>query len=446
MDVARLAETAKFVARTYRTSHRMKTRVITPREAGRLIAEDVARTSPLYVKLAQFVSSRKDIVDADFAEALSVVQDSVESHDPPPEVPGFVIERRLASASIADVYLAHAVGKKSKVVVKRRRPGVNEQIRRDLPLLTSTMRVCTALNLPAARNILDVVREASPVLLDELDFRVEAANQRKFRKAFREVPWLVIPRIISSSEDMLVCSYEQAKKVSKVHVPNADLARRLATLYGLMLRAGIMHVDMHAGNFGIRPSGKIVLYDFGAVLHFDATIATQATSLMKAIVLKNAADVVSSLEKIGVIVVSPGQRVAIRRLVRRMFDTDMHKELEKSSAFVDSGRGVVRFSTSFVYMARTLALVQGTCRSLDPDFKFQEGDFVDDSDTDISITGFVGGMARDVAAMPSAVQTLQNDVEELQERIVNELDGGKDAVSRAAFISAVVAIVVFLLR
>ncbi|HKX57723.1 MAG TPA: AarF/UbiB family protein, partial [Xanthomonadales bacterium] len=120
-------------------------------ERLRLALQDMG---PVYVKFGQIVSTRRDLVPADIADELALLQDQV------PPFPGeeavAIIEKALqkpvaelfrdfdpvplASASIAQVHAA-TLPDGREMVVKVVRPGIRRQLRRDIDLLMSIARL-----------------------------------------------------------------------------------------------------------------------------------------------------------------------------------------------------------------------------------------------------------------------------------------------------------------
>ena len=445
-SAGRAVDTARFVFRTYRTLDTMKRGRVSPREAGAQLASEATRMGPLYTKLAQFISARRDALDADFIDALSVVQDRVSpspessSSAPPspPSLPGYVVEAEpIASASIADVYRGRRCSDGASIVVKRRRPGVKEQVVTDLPLLTTIMAVASFLRLPGAQNMYELVRESQPMVLTELDFRNEAGASRKFRQAFSAVPWLKIPRVLWASEEVLVMECVPSRKLADVRGPNPRLARRLMDMYMLMLEARLVHADPHPGNIGILEGGHIVLYDFGAVLEIDSNVGASMARMLQASMTKNPEGLMTSLEEIGVIQVRPGRRTSVRRVLRRALSGNVHEELGRAPEFVDPKDRVVTFGATFIYLARTLALIDAACRTLDPEFQYEYARWVDSSNAWLDTV-------RDVTAIPSTVLTMQSDMEEFQIRIMMELEESKRAATLLMAIAIPLAAYFFL--
>ena len=441
--VRRAMETAGFIARTYRTLHLQKTGRLTPGQAGRELARDATAMGPLYTKLAQFISARRESLDPDFAEALSAVQDSapVTVASDPPVVRGVEVEPvPIASASIADVYRGVVTKTGRAVVVKRRRKGVKTAVLLDLPLLSGAMRLAGACGVPGATNMYELIDQSRDMVTGELDFRTEAAASEEFRRHFADVPWLVVPRVLRASEDTLVAEYVPSRKAALVVAPNPALARRLMDLYMLMLGGGLVHADPHPGNLGFLADGSIVLYDFGAMLRVPAGIQQSVARVVTAGVTKNADGLLDALETMGVLTVEgTGTRRGVRRILRRVLNGDVHAELQNAPEFTssDSAKRVVTFGTTFIYLTRTLTLIDGTCRALDPDFDYDFSRWLEAPDAMAGISTMVS-IARDAAAIPATLQTMHADLEEFQLRVVDELDGFKrvSSVGSAVLVAA----------
>ena len=449
----RLGDTARFVFRAYRIMHRVKTRQLSAGGAGRELAEESCRMGPLYMKMAQFVSARRDVLDAEFAEALAAVQDSatVDLPSAVPWLPGYEVvgSAPLASASIADVFLATRASDGARVAIKCRRPGVKDAVETDLPLLKAVMRAAAAAGVPAARNLYELIHESQDMVLMELDFRREAEAARQFADRFRDVPWLRVPRVLHAAEDVMVSEYVPSRRLTRVAVPNAPLARRVMDLYMLMLTNGLVHADPHPGNIGFLPAGRLVLYDFGAMLHIDPDVGGALKRVLQAGITKDADGVIDALEDLGVLRMRPGQKPGMRRVVRRLLASGagVHAELQNVPEFTDSDgrRRVVTFEKTFIYLVRTLSLVEGTCRHLDPGFAYDYARWIPaPAPVEVAVS-----VARDLSALPSTLQSMQSDLEDFQARVTGELDdlyAATTRVGRAAGLVALVAAVAALLR
>ena len=428
--IKRTVETVRFVTRTYHTLHHLKVGKVSPRQAGADLARDVVSMGPLYTKLAQFISARKDALDPEFIEALSVVQDNAESSvvHQPPEVDGYeVFQVPIASASIADVYKGECRRTGRVVAIKRRRAGTKEAIETDLPLLMGVMTVASVMGVPGAKNMFELIDQSRSMVLRELDFRIEAKASRDFAAKMSDVAWLKIPEVLFSTEDVMVSHFEPSRKVSEVRGPNPPLARRLMDLYMMMLGAGVVHADPHPGNLGFLSDGSVVLYDFGAMLEVDSGLQHHVARMITAGISKNADDLLGSMESVGVLAVkNDSERGKVRRVLRRVLSSrNVHVELQNIPEFSSNAeQRLVTFGTTFIYLVRTLTLIDSSCRSLDPDFAYDFAQWVDPPDVMASLSD----MARDVASLPSTINAMHSDLEEFQSRVLDDMTTFKRAM------------------
>jgi predicted unusual protein kinase regulating ubiquinone biosynthesis (AarF/ABC1/UbiB family) len=170
----------------------------------------------------------------------------------------------VASASIGQVH--RAVWSDGRdVAVKVQYPGADEALRADLRTLSRFAGVFATL-MPGAdvRALLDELTE------EELDYRIEADNQRAFAKAFADDDKFVIPRVVASAPKVVVTEWLSATPLSVIIAGGTREQRNRA---GALLaefhfcspaRAGLLHSDPHPGNFMLLDDGRLGIIDFGA--------------------------------------------------------------------------------------------------------------------------------------------------------------------------------------
>ncbi|MGB8694420.1 MAG: ubiquinone biosynthesis regulatory protein kinase UbiB [Steroidobacteraceae bacterium] len=262
-------------------------------ERLRLALEELG---PIFVKFGQALSTRRDLLPADIAAELARLQDQV------PPFPGSEarasLERSyaqplsalftafdedpLAAASIAQVHVATRLDGR-EVVVKVLRPGMREQIGRDLAVMRSLAELAERW-WPEARRLkpIAVVREYRQTILDELDLMREAANASQLKRNFAGTTLLYVPEVhwdLCRSDVMVM---ERIRGV-----PIGDLAtlrargtdfRRLAEngveiFFTQVFRHNFFHADMHPGNIFVLLDDPLqpryAAVDFGIVGTLD---------------------------------------------------------------------------------------------------------------------------------------------------------------------------------
>ncbi|TWH08954.1 MULTISPECIES: ubiquinone biosynthesis regulatory protein kinase UbiB [Pseudoxanthomonas] len=249
---------------------------------------------PIFVKFGQILSTRRDLLPADIAAELSLLQDQVAPFDGQAaraiveQALGRPVEaafagfdtRPLASASIAQVHAARLHDGR-EVVVKVLRPGIERQIDADLALLRSLAALVDRAH-PRADRIRPqaVVAEIESTLAAELDLQREGANASVMRRFWKDSPDLYVPEVIWSH------SAQRALTMERVHgIPSDDIAaldaagidrkvlaaKGVRVFYTQVFRDNFFHADAHSGNIWVdadparRHDPRFIALDFGIV-------------------------------------------------------------------------------------------------------------------------------------------------------------------------------------
>jgi len=254
-------------------------------ERIRMVCEELG---PTFVKLAQVLSNRPDMLPAPLIEEFEKLQDNVppfafskvkeiverETGKKLEDVFEVFNEKPLASASIGQVHKARMKDGK-EVVVKIQRPEVREQVESDLAILVDAVnRADRYLQKQGITNAPDLVRSFERSMHKELDYRNEARNLDRFRTLYKDYKNFYIPRAFRecSSENVLIMEFVSGCKISDVAQMRAwGLDPRKVAENGMdiyltqIFEFGIFHADPHPGNVLVRKDGVICLLDFGMV-------------------------------------------------------------------------------------------------------------------------------------------------------------------------------------
>jgi predicted unusual protein kinase regulating ubiquinone biosynthesis (AarF/ABC1/UbiB family) len=216
----------------------------------------------------------------------------------------------IASASIGQVHKA-VWSDGREVAVKIQYPGADEALRADLKTMQRMVSVFKQL-APGA-DVQGVVDELIERTEMELDYRLEADNQRAFAKAYEDDPKFVIPRIVASAPKVLVAEWIDGIPMAQIirdgSVEERDLmGTRLAELtYDAPRRLEMMHGDAHPGNFMLMTGGRMGVIDFGAVAPLPGGLPVELGHMMRFALVGDYAALAETMEKIGFI--QPGEKV-----------------------------------------------------------------------------------------------------------------------------------------
>ncbi len=365
------------------------------RSPAQRLARMLCELGPIFIKMGQILSTRPDLVPAEYVEALRDLQDNAPpipyarvaevirtNLDAEPEklFASFDIEP-IASASIAQVHRA-VTHDGADVAVKIKRPDIERTVRADLDILYSLAHLLeavfedTSLYEPVA-----VVREFDRVIGLEMNLQREADNLLAFGKSFHDRSTMVIPVPVEPlcGRDVLTMTFLAGVHLDEME-PGSELAKRAALnliegSYQQVFEDGLFHTDPHPGNLRFLPDGRVGLIDFGQVGRLSPTMRNTIVLFGLGVILRESDTVARLVYRIG----SQGTRVDLGKLkedVQQMLSGSLEEKLGQ----VDTGkllsklldlsvRHHVRLPAEYILLAKSLATVDGTIRVLDPEME-----------------------------------------------------------------------------
>ncbi|RUW19204.1 2-polyprenylphenol 6-hydroxylase [Mesorhizobium sp. M1A.F.Ca.IN.020.06.1.1] len=268
-------------------------RVLTRRRArshlrGDRLAQAVVRLGPSYVKLGQFLATRPDVVGNDMAVDLALLQDKMHTFPRAEAVAAIEasLGRRIedlyatfgepvAAASIAQVHGAEVVrdGKASRVAVKVIRPGVRHRFFQDLESYFLAARLQEKY-IPSSRRLrpIEVTQTLAQTTKVEMDMRLEAAAFSELAENTKDDPGFRVPAVDweRTGRDVITMEWIDGVKMNDLtglaaagHDLKAIAANLVQSFLRHTLRDGFFHADMHPGNLFVEPDGTIVAVDLG---------------------------------------------------------------------------------------------------------------------------------------------------------------------------------------
>ena len=175
---------------------------------GKRIRNTFEELGPIFVKLGQTISTRKDLLPIDIAEELVKLQDKVTpfSGDEAKSAIELALDDNvenifenfeidpLASASVAQVHAAKINGK--EVIIKVLRPGIEKLIRKDINLMYFVAKIIDKFWEESKRlKPIEIVDEYEKIVFNELDLLKEASNANLLRRNFFDSNYLYVPEI-----------------------------------------------------------------------------------------------------------------------------------------------------------------------------------------------------------------------------------------------------------
>lgn len=350
---------------------------------------------PAYIKFGQILSTRPDIVGDELATQLKYLQDKL-----PPfamDIARASIAAELgrpvddmfddlsppvAAASIAQVHRARLRATGADVAVKVLRPGIERAFRRDIDAFYLTARVIEVL-APFARRLrpTEVIAHFESVVMAELDLRLESAAASEFAENTKNDAGFAVPLPVWDYSGRRVMTLAWANGLPMADNAAIDAAgldrvalgtRVLQLFLAHALRDGLFHGDMHQGNLKVAPNGDIIALDFGIMGRIDAYTRRVYAEILMGFIARDYRRVAEVHFEAGYV---PSDRdidefaLALRAVGEPIFGMDatrisMSRLL--GHLFEVTERFGMETRTELILLQRTMVVVEGVARSLDP--------------------------------------------------------------------------------
>ncbi|TBU99254.1 ubiquinone biosynthesis regulatory protein kinase UbiB [Stutzerimonas kirkiae] len=226
---------------------------------------------PIFIKFGQLLSTRRDLLPADIADELALLQDKVPPFEPArakaliEQQLGAPVgqlfarfeEQPLASASVAQVHAAR-LHSGEEVVVKVIRPNLKPIIQQDIAWLLLLARTAERASIEARRlHLIEVVEDYARTIYDELDLLREAANSSQLKRNFEGSDLLYVPQVHWDYCRPQVLVMERiygipVTDMAALAAQNTDMRalaeRGVEIFFTQVFRDSFFHADMHPGN------------------------------------------------------------------------------------------------------------------------------------------------------------------------------------------------------
>ena len=237
-----------------------------------------------FIKVAQYLSTRPDLIPDSVAEGLQKLQDRVEPfpyhhvqsilqdelEDRPEEIFSELDPYPVASASVAQVHRGVLLRDGSEVAVKILRPDIERVVALDLSLMRLAARLLAV--IPATRILspVRVVDEFAAAIRQQLDLALEAANNLRFIENFAGDADIAVPCLVQDlcTRRVLCMEFIHGDKILGPERDPEEAERLARAGFRMLLKMvfvhGFVHADLHPGNLFVA-EGKLVMLDLGLV-------------------------------------------------------------------------------------------------------------------------------------------------------------------------------------
>ena len=387
------------------------------------------------IKLGQFLSSRADILPVQITDELAGLQDEVPPA-PLPYILAIIMEdlgaspdelfaefspTPVAAASLGQVFFGRLRDGR-EVAVKVQRPRIDEIVQIDLRAVEWAVRIIR--HYPAIKrraDLLALFEEFKRVLIEELDYLLEAQNALVVRANMAQMPGVYIPEPYQelSTRRVLVMERINGIKITDIAaldragIDRSDLAQRFYRAYlQQWFLDGVFHADPHPGNLFVRPEPAVlapaplvmvaenangaepmpvdqappmpdaapytlIFIDFGMVGRLGPRASEALREGTVAVATNDPARFVGALDRLGVILPNADRRPIVQAatiLFRHTYDRSIREmtSAEVAENVFGEVEHLVRdlpfqMPQDLIYMGRAVSMVSGMTTAIDPD-------------------------------------------------------------------------------
>jgi predicted unusual protein kinase regulating ubiquinone biosynthesis (AarF/ABC1/UbiB family) len=251
---------------------------------------------------AELAKLRDAAPTVSFKQMRRVIEDDLEA--PIDEVFAEFDPEPIAAASIGQVYRAKLASDGREVAVKVQYPGVAGAVRADMQNLDMIMRLLK--RMTPGLDVKAVTTEIRERIEEELDYELEAQNQRSLARIFAGHPFIVVPEVVSSlsRERVLVSDFVSGVGFEELKTRSQAERDRLGEIVfrfflGCLYRHRQFSGDPHPGNFLLLDDGRVAFLDFGLFKRMDAAAVELELACQRAVVEEDAATLHSLLSESG---------------------------------------------------------------------------------------------------------------------------------------------------
>lgn len=365
---------------------------------------------PFYVKLGQLLSTRPDLLPANYIEALTALQAQVppvawtdieiviteQLGKPIEQVFQYINTQPIAAGSIGQIHRATLLSGE-EVAIKVLRPGIEKIVAQDSALIKGIADLVALTEFGQSYDVVDLAEEFIKAVNAELDFTQEGNYTDQLRYNLTQSRWsepkqLVIPKIYwhLTNSRLLVLEWLEGKQILEADVsrPATEqaISQRKSEITRILFRSffqqiyidGFFHADPHPGNIFYLDDGRVALIDCGMVGRLDPQTQQILTELLLAIVdldAKRCSQLTIKLSESVVPITLVQLEVDYERMLRKYYNLNLN-QINFSEVVYEllqvARRNRIKLPGNLGLFAKSLANLEGTARKFNPDINILE--------------------------------------------------------------------------
>jgi len=344
-------------------------------QAGRTISACLWRLGPAFVKVGQLLSTRQDVLPPqlcrELQSALAFGREQVA--DP------LTGEPRIADVgSVATVRRARIKG--TEVAVKAIRPGTAQRLELDLGVLEFLTAALMRLMPRSSMPLRQIVHEIAESVRRQTDLVGEADTLRRLATLERSLP-VLLPTVLPerSNSHQLTMTWLPGQPDGRTFSNDKRVAKRLVlAVYEMLFITGIVHCDLHPGNWWELPDGRLAIVDAGFAYQLDDEMRSHFAEFFLGMASDNAELCATHALAACAVPVSAADEAGFRADLQTLISSTTGRTAGDFSLtgfaakfFAIQRRHHAYSRATFIFPFMALLAIEGQVKQLDPGINFQ---------------------------------------------------------------------------
>ena len=371
--------------------------------SGEKLCQSLEDMGTTFIKLGQFLATRPDIIGEEIAKKLEKLQDRLPAFGT--HEAKIILEREIgsksykdilflsepiAAASIAQVHFAKLKTKEGEkeIAIKILRPNIYSLVNEELDALMFLAFIVESIFKKTKRlKLVEIINLLKEITNVEMDLRFEAAAASELRENTINDKGIKIPKIYwnYTSKEVLALdrvdgiSIREANKLKDLNIDLKILSRNLIQIFlKQSVRDGFFHADMHQGNLFVDKKGNLMPVDFGIMGRLDKNNRKYLAEILFGFINRDYTKVAEMHFLAGLVPQNTSKddfAQALRSIGEPIFGQSI-KDISGGNLlgqlFEITEKYNMQTQTQLLLLQKTMVVVEGVARKLDPDTNIWE--------------------------------------------------------------------------
>ena len=364
------------------------------------LLEQILSHGTTFIKLAQILSTRADLLPLVYMKELAKLQDEIPPFDnnlafeiirselgrPITSIFAEIDFSPLASASLGQVYKGKLLDTNKEIIIKVQRPNLKELIEEDVFILkTIAKQIALYPKIARENDYSALLDEFLRVISEEIDYIKEGKHCDLFRKNFKGYYQIYVPKVYWQFTTRKVITLEhihgwkvtEREKIIQAGFNLKEITKEGCNVYlKQLLTDGFFHADPHPGNLRIMEDGRLAFFDFGMVGYVSKDTQIKLVNTILHLISRDYQEVVNDFVSLNLLDKDFNRLDELASVLRPIYDARFGHGEDITTSFKQIIEDLAHIFYEYPFkipvelalIIRALLTLEGVGHSLDPTF------------------------------------------------------------------------------